>query len=51
VTTANGILASVGDNASVQWVEGNLSTADQLHSNPQLVQVIVQWLQDHIPQS
>lgn len=51
VTTANGILASVGDNASVQWVEGNLSTADQLHSNPQLVQVIVQWLQEHIPQS
>ncbi|MFZ4827563.1 MAG: hypothetical protein ACOYLB_09405 [Phototrophicaceae bacterium] len=49
VTTANAILANLGDNASVQWVEGNLSSADQLHNNPQLVQVIVQWLQTHLP--
>ena len=44
VATANEIMTSMGNDATVQWVDGDLSSIDQLHNNPQLVQVIVQWL-------
>lgn len=46
VATTNEIIANLGSGVAVQWVDGDISSAEQLHNNPQLSQVIVQWLQE-----